>query len=213
MSTVVTIIVVVLVLAGAATYFLWQAPGFAGRAFARKSDARQWQRKYGREYDRLYAAHGEHAAVERELGRRERERAELAVSPLGGADRERLTADWASAQACFVDDPGAAARRAVQLIGESLALPGYPAGDTQSQLALASVDHAHSVAEFRDGQELLQRSQTGSPDVDATEQLRRAMLHFRVFFGDLVGASAGAADSPATADVRNVRNESAGAAV
>jgi hypothetical protein len=195
MSAVVTIIVVVLVLVGAAAYFLWQAPGFAGRVFPRKSNAKQLQRRYGREYDRLYAAHGEHAAVERELGRRERDRAGLAVSPLDGADRKRLTADWASVQAGFVDDPGGAARRAEQLIGETLALRGYPTGDPERQLALASVDHARSLAEFRDGHELLQRSQSGAPGVDATEQLRQAMLRFRVFFDDLAGG--GVADSMA----------------
>jgi hypothetical protein len=49
------------------------------------------------------------------------------------------------------------------------------------------VDHAHSLSEFRDGHELLQRSNTGVPGVDATEQLRQAMLHFCEFFDELVG--------------------------
>jgi hypothetical protein len=186
-TVVTTIIVLALILAGAAAYALWQAPGFAERIFPKRSNAKQLQRRYGREYDRLLTAHGDHAAVEQELGRRERDRAGLSIKALDGADRDRLTAEWSTAQAGFVDDPGAAARRAEQLIGETLALRGYPAGDPERQLALASVDHAHSLAEFRDGHELLQRSQTGTPDVDATEQLRQAMLRFRVFFDDLAG--------------------------
>jgi len=192
MSTVLTIIVVVLILAGAAAYFLWQAPGSAGRALRKGSSEKRLRRRYGREYDRLYTEHGDHAAVQEELGRRERDRAGLAIRTLRAADRERLTAEWAGVQAAFVDDPGGAARRAEQLVGEALALRGYPAEDPERQLALASVDHAHSLSEFRDGHELLQRSHTGAPDVDATEQLRQAMLRLRVFFDELIGGGVAA---------------------
>jgi hypothetical protein len=185
MSTVVTIIVVVLVLAGVAAYFLWR-----GGRLGSRSNAKNFQRRYGREYDRLYATHGDHAAVEQELEQRERDRSGLTIRELEAADRERLTEAWASAQANFVEDPGGSARRAEQLVGETLTLRGYPAEDPERQLALASVDHTHSLAEFRDGHELLQRSNTGALDVDATEQLRQAMLRSRVFFDDLVGGGA-----------------------
>lgn len=190
MVSAVAILLIVLVLAGVAAYFLWGSPGFAERYLQRKSNTGRLQRKYGREYDRLYATHGDHAAVERELGRRERDRRALAISPVGPKERDRLTAEWTSAQAGFVDDPGRAARRAEQLVGEALAVRGYPADDPERQLALASVDHAHSLSEFRDGHELLQRSNTGAPGVDATEQRRQAMLRFRVFFDELVGGRA-----------------------
>lgn len=183
----VAILLIVLVLAGAASYFLWGPPGLAERFLQPKSNAKRLQRKYGREYDRLYATHGDHAAVERELGQREHERRALSIVQVSREDRDRLTAEWTSAQAGFVDDPGRATRRAEQLIGEVLAVRGYPAGDPERQLALASVDHAHSLSEFRDGHELLQRSNTGAPGVDATEQLRQAMLRFRVFFDELLG--------------------------
>jgi hypothetical protein len=190
-STLVTILVVVLVLAAAAAIIRWKAPGVAGRILPGRSHPRDRRRRYGREYDRLYAAYGDQAAVEQEFERRERERAALSVAPLDGADRDRLEAEWASVQAGFVDDPGCAARRAEQLIGEALTLRGYPSGDSEHQLALASVDHAHTLSEFRDGHELWQRSNTGARGVDPTEQLRQAMLRFRVFFEDLVGAERG----------------------
>ena len=189
MTIVVAIVVIVLVLAGAAAYFVRGNPDLRARLPWGRDDNRRLQRSYGREYERLYATHGDHTAVARELDRREQKRRDLTISQLEGAERDRFTFDWAAAQADFVDDPGGAARRAEQLVGQALAARGYPADDAEEQLALASVDHAHTLSEFRDGHEFLQRSLTGAPGVDATEQLRQAMLRFRAFFDDLVGVS------------------------
>lgn len=153
-------------------------------------DRQRLRRKYGREYDRLLAQKGEdHDAVGQELAQREQDRKALEIKPLTGDERARLANAWQAAETGFVDDPGTAARSAEQLVGETLAKLGYPAGDAERQLALASVDHAGSLSEFRDGHELLTRSNSGAPGVDNTEQLRQAMLHFRAFFDDLTGAS------------------------
>ena len=187
MGIVLTIVLVVLVLAGVATYLVRRNPGT--RLPWERDDSKRLRPAYGREYERLHAAYGDDTAVEQELGRRERARRELEITEIAPQARDRLEAGWVGAQAGFVDDPGGAARRAEQLIGEALAVRGYPAGEPEEQLALASVDHSRALAEFRDGHDLLQRSQTGAPDVDATEQLRQAMLHFRIFFEDLLGGS------------------------
>jgi hypothetical protein len=202
MTIVVTIVVVLLVLAGAAAYLtLQRSPDLRARMpWARHDDGRRLrQRSYGREYERLYTVHGDHAAVARELDRREQRRRELPIAKLEGTERDRFAFDWAAAQAGFVDDPGGATRRAEQLVGRALAARGYPGHDAEEQLALASVDHPHTLSEFRDGHEFLQRSLTGAPGVDATEQLRQAMLRFRVFFDDLVGARTQNMDSSAAA--------------
>lgn len=189
MTIVVAIVVILLVLAGAAAYFVRGNPGLRARMPWGRDDNRRLQRSYGREYERLYTTHGDHAAVARELDRREHKRRELTIAEPDGAERDRLAFDWAAAQADFVDDPGGAARRAEQLVGQALAARGYPADDAEEQLALSSVDHAGTLSEFRDGHEFLQRSLTGAPGVDATEQLRQAMLRFRAFFDDLVGVT------------------------
>ena len=187
MGIALAIVVAVVVLAGVAAYLRWGAPSLAGRLSSTGPSSRRLRRKYGPEYDRLYAEHGDHAVVQQELGRREADRATLSIVALDEPERDRLTAGWANAQADFLDDPGGAARRAEQLIGEVLAVRGYPAGDPERQLALASVDHPRSLSAFRDGHDLLQRSNTRAPGIDATEQLRQAMLNFRAFFDDLVG--------------------------
>ena len=79
-----------------------------------------------------------------------------------------------------------------------------PAGDPERQLALASVDHPRSLSAFRDGHDLLQRSNTGAPGIDATEQLRQAMLNFRTFFDDLVGLDHRTPDRRSPTAVRKV---------
>lgn len=188
MAIVITIVVVLLV--AAAAYLVWRNPELRARIPWGRDDGRRLRSRYGREYDRLYTAHNDHAAVARELERRERKHQELKIAEVDGQERDRLVFDWSAAQAAFVDDPGGATRRTEQLVGEALAARGYPAGDGEEQLALASVDHPHTLSDFRDGHMLLQQSQTGAPDVDATEQLRQAMLRFRVFFDDVVGLSA-----------------------
>jgi hypothetical protein len=203
MGIALAIVIVVVVLVAAAAFVVWRAPGAAGRltgSAARRltgstePSPRQLRRKYGPEFDRLRAEHGDEAAVVQELRRREKDRAALSIVRVSGRHRDRLTAEWTSAQAEFLDDPGRAARRAEQLIGEILAMSGYPVGDPQRQLALAGVDHPRGLSAFRDGHELLQRSNTGAPGVDATEQLRLAMLNFRKFFDDLLGDAEGASD-------------------
>jgi hypothetical protein len=202
-TIVVTIVVVLLALAAAAAFLLRRYPELRARLpWAAADDSRRLQSRYGREYDRLYAVHNDHAAVAREIDRRERDHRNLTLVDLEGAQRDRLVFDWSAVQAAFVDDPGGATRRAEQLIGEALAARGYPAGDAEEQLALASVDHAHTLGEFRDGHGLLQQSQSGAPGVDATEQLRQAMLRFRVFFDDVVGTSA--KETKSTKDVNPI---------
>jgi hypothetical protein len=199
MALVITIVVVLLVLVAAAAYVVRRNPELRARIPWGRDDGRRLRSRYGREYDRLYTAHNDHAAVAREIDRRERKRQELKIAEIDGQERDRLVFDWSAAQAAFVDDPGGATRRTEQLVGEALTARGYPTGDGEEQLALASVDHAHTLGEFRDGHALLQQSQTGAPDVDATEQLRQAMLHFRVFFDDVVGMSAKSASNSKSA--------------
>jgi hypothetical protein len=178
--------VIILVVLAAGVYLVRFSPWSRRTGGSRQS----LQRKYGREYDRLLARHGEdHDAVGAELAQREQDRGELTINPLAEEERSRLATAWENTEAGFVDDPGTAARRAEQLVGETLTKLGYPNGDAERQLALASVDHAESLSEFRDGHDLLARSHSAAPDVDSTEQLRQAMLRFRAFFYDLTGGS------------------------
>jgi len=182
-AAIIAVIVVVVVLVVAAAVLFPQAGGRRARL----------RRKYG-EYDRL-AERGDARAAEQELEEREQARRELKLRRLAEPEQARLKQAWSSVEEHFVDDPRQAAEQADQMIGRVLTELGYPEGDTDRQLALASVDHPQAVFAYRTAHEL-----AGSGD---TEALRRAMLGFRGFFGELVGTRrAESAQRPALAQRR-----------
>jgi len=93
MGIVLAIVAAVVVLAGVAAYFLRRNPGFTGRFTAKEPSQRRLRLKYGREYDRLYAAHGDHTAVRQELTRRESERESLPITSLDGPEPEPVQSE------------------------------------------------------------------------------------------------------------------------
>jgi FtsZ-interacting cell division protein ZipA len=149
------------------------------------------RRKFGPEFDRLAAERGDPRAADLELAERQREHQALELRPLAQPDRERYAGAWTDAQESFIDDPQAAVRQAEQIIEDLLAEIGYPAQDRDQQLALASVDHADGLAEYRQGHELLHvnSQQDAADDADSTEALRQAMQHYRVFFENILDRS------------------------
>ena len=170
-AALVAVIVVVIVLVVAGVALVPQTGGPTRRARLR--------RRYGPEYDRLAAERGDSRAAERELAEREQARRALKLRELGEPERAQLRQAWGSIQEHFVDDPRDAAEQADLVIGRVLAELGYPRGDADRQLALASVDHPRAVYEYRKAHEMA--------DAADTEALRRAMLGFRGFFDELVG--------------------------
>jgi hypothetical protein len=145
------------------------------------------RRRFGPEFDRLAAEHGDPRAADLELAERQRDHDALELRPLAAPDRDRYATAWTEAQETFVEDPQAAVRQAEQIITDLLAEIGYPAQDRDQQLALASVDHAKGLAEYRQGLELLNDGTAqNAGDAASTEALRQAMQHYRVFFEDVL---------------------------
>jgi hypothetical protein len=52
-------------------------------------------------------------------------------------------------------------------------------------LATLSVEHAKTLEHYRDAHEISRRSERGEA---TTEDLRQALVHYRVLFADLLGA-------------------------
>ncbi|WP_375155173.1 hypothetical protein [Micromonospora sp. 4G55] len=61
---------------------------------------------------------------------------------------------------------------------------GYPTGDFSDQIAHLSVDHARTLAHYRDAHEIRVRNERGEA---STEELRQAVVHYRALFADLLG--------------------------
>jgi hypothetical protein len=60
---------------------------------------------------------------------------------------------------------------------------GYPVGDFEQRAADISVDHPQVVANHRAAHEIALRNERGEAD---TEALRKAMVHYRALFEDLL---------------------------
>ena len=207
MSAIVILVIVLVVIVAAVAAALVMGVGGRGR----QNNGRALRRRFGPEYDRVAAQHGDSKAAEQELTARVRDREALTLRPLAQDERERFSMTWVHVQERFVDDPLGAAQQADQVIGGLLTALGYPSEDRDRQLALASVDHGRALGDYRQAHELAQRGSTkteaaeaaegdadtkGARDRDgavsgtsSTEQLRQAVLHYRVLFRELLDSS------------------------
>src|SRR5262245_2564020 len=141
------------------------------------------KRKFGSEYDRTVRAAGRRFAGEAELESRAKRVAELGIHPLSGEDRDRFADRWRRTQATFVDDPARAVAEADALVDEVMRARGYPAAEFDTRAADISVDHPRLVQNYREAHAIALASRRGTAQ---TEDLRRATIHFRDLFEDLL---------------------------
>ena len=140
--------------------------------------------KFGPEYDRTVTEAGSRRTAERDLKEREELHDSLDIRPLSEAARDRYTEDWARAERLFVDDPELAAREADRIVRGVLDDRGYPNDDLDTQTAAMSVEHPNAVQRYRHGHDMV-HANDASPE-ERTENLRKAMVDFRVIFEELV---------------------------
>jgi len=172
MSTVAIVILVVVLLA---------VLGAAGWYFGELVRSRRLRNRFGPEYDRSLESAESRRAAERELTARQKRYAQLNLRPLSVAARARYVEDWASVQEEFVDDPAGAVADADELVHAVMRDRGYPTDGFDQQAADLSVEHGHVVGHYREAHHV-----RGRADAD-TEELRRAFVHYRTIFRELVG--------------------------
>lgn len=153
------------------------------------------QRRFGPEYERAVEELGP-ARAERELAARARRVEHFHFRDLGTADRGRFASSWSRIQLQFVDDPAVAVSSANELIKEVMRARGYPTEDFEQRAADLSVEHPAVVQHYRAAQALADSNRAGQA---STEELRQAVVHYRVLFNDLLQppSSAPAALQPA----------------
>jgi len=152
----------------------------------RKRRTSHLQSRFGSEYDRTIEQTSDRAEAESELLDRERRYEDLDIRPLSEAARERYGDEWEHVQARFVDDPEGAVAAADRLVQQVMSERGYPtADDFERRAADVSVDYPDVVENYREGHGLWDRYSRGDGD-GQTEDLRQAMVHFRLLFEELL---------------------------
>lgn len=174
---------IVLIVAGAAVVLL--LVGVLAWVAMRRKGRQHIVDRHGSQFDRAVEQYGSASKAQKELEQRERMFEKANIRDLSPADRERYSNLWRTVQARFVDSPGSAVAEADTLVGEIMRVRGYPAADLEQRLADVAVGHPTLVEAYREACDIALRSRTGAAD---TEDLRRAMVHYRSLFEDLLGA-------------------------
>jgi hypothetical protein len=169
----------------------------------RERRSRTLRERFGPEYQRTVETTDSKRDAEAELSARAKRRDDLDIRPLPAAARERYLDEWRQVQGRFVDDPEGAVRDADMLIQSAMRDRGYPVDDFEQRSADVSVDHPRVVENYREGHRLADASARGD---GSTEDLRRAMQHYRTLFEELVE---GTDETPLSRDDsdRATRNE------
>ena len=151
--------------------------------YGRKRRSDQLSYRFGPEYERTLEEAGDRRKAEAHLAEREKRVEALSIRPLEADERNRFNALWRKVQADFVDDPSAAISHADGLLGDVMSARGYPVRDFDQAAEDLSVDHPLVVQHYRAAHEVALQHEQGKAD---TEALRRAMIHYRELFEELV---------------------------
>lgn len=160
------------------------AIGVAVYAWDRKRRTEELARRFGPEYQRALEQAGERALAERELEARRARVQRMQIRSLPSEEREHYAHEWRTVQARFVEDPSGAISLADRLVGEVMRARGFNTEVSFDQLAAdVSVDHAHTVIEYRKAHDIAERHAAARVD---TEELRQAMVPYYAVFDDLL---------------------------
>jgi hypothetical protein len=152
----------------------------------RKRQSTRLAERFGDEYDLAVKQHGSRSKAEAELREREARVSQLRIVPLAPGEGARFSSAWNRVQAEFVDNPTGAVTQADQLVRELMQKRGYPMGDFEHRAADISVDHPAVVRNYRAAQAIHARTLSGEVE---TEELRKAVVHYRALFDELLDVS------------------------
>lgn len=154
--------------------------------FYERQQSHRLQQRFGPEYRRAVDDLGSRTKAEAELRAREKRVEKLTLVALAPPEAARFSQEWRALQARFVDNPKGTLSDADRLVRELMLQRGYPMGDFDSRAADISVDHPMVVEHYRAAQAIALRDRRGEAD---TEELRRAVVHYRALFDELLGVT------------------------
>jgi FtsZ-interacting cell division protein ZipA len=154
-----------------------------GFLMARKRRSEDLRKKFGPEYDRVLRKEGEVRKAEGVLEMRSKRHEKFELRPLAREAQATFAERWRVVQEKFVDDPRGSVSRADELVSEVMAARGYPMTDFDQRAADVSVDHPVVVENYRAAHDIALRHSRGQA---STEDMRRAMVHYRSLFDELL---------------------------
>jgi hypothetical protein len=140
--------------------------------------------RFGPEYDRVVLEMGDVQRAEYVLRIRERRVRSLRIRPLSPQQRSRFAEAWRNLQHDYQASPATAVTEAEHLLFDVLVAHGYLPGDRKRAAEDLSVHHARVVENCRAALTITERSRRSDA---STDDLRKAMVHFRAIFEDLIG--------------------------
>jgi hypothetical protein len=150
----------------------------------RRRKTEHLKQKFGSEYDRVVHQHGDPQRAETLLVEREKRVSHLELRTLPPAERDRYAQQWAFVQKKFVDDPKGAVNEADRLVTDVMNARGYPMSEFNQRADDISVNYPNAVGNYRTAHDIVVRHGKGQA---STEDLRKAMVHFRSLFDELLG--------------------------
>ncbi len=141
------------------------------------------RRRFGSEYEHTLNEPDSRGEAERELRAQEKRFATLDVTPLTPASRQAYAGQWTKLQERFVDAPGPAVTEADELMTAAMAERGYPTEGFKQQLANPSAVHSRTLRHYRQAHDISRRV---APGEASPEDLRQAMVHYRILFEELL---------------------------
>jgi len=144
------------------------------------------KRRFGPEYDLTVTAFRSQTGADAAWITREKRVARLQLVPLTPADAFRFSQAWNTLQGRFIDSPKGVVTEADRLARELMSKRGYPMGDFDNMAADIALDHPSVVAAYRAAQSIATRDARGEADSD---ELRRAVIHLRALFDELLGVA------------------------
>jgi hypothetical protein len=161
----------------------------------RKRRTEHLQQRFGPEYGRAVDERGSRSKAEADLRERERRVEKLSIVRLSPDEAARFSQAWSAVQGRFVDSPQVALADADRLVRELMQRRGYPVADFETRAADISVDHPTVVEHYRAAQAIALRERSGEA---TTEDMRRAVVHYRALFEDLLEVNAPIARMPSS---------------
>jgi len=163
------------------------AVAMIGWLYSRKRRSQRLRDRFGPEYDRVVRQEGGTRKGEGVLEWRARKREQLHIVPLSNGVRQDFVRHWSQVQSTFVDDPKGAVAQADELVSEVMRARGYPMANFAEQAEVISVDHPTVVQNYRAAHDIAVRHSRGQA---STEDLRKAIVHYRSLFEELLETAA-----------------------